>query len=245
MGYTINLKQVTPLHTNFMYNLKAAIPNTLTLLNLSCGALGLYFVFYENNLLYAVNLVFIAAFFDFLDGFVARLLNVQGELGKQLDSLADMVTFGLLPGAMAWGIGAQHSWTILLCLLIPAFSALRLAKFNIDTRQSTGFIGVPTPMNALLWCGIVIGTDNFLWIQEAMTNPLVFAVIVTLSSLLLVTEIPLMALKFKKFDKELKLKLAIFVLPSIALMLLFNLSALILVYLLYIISSIFLKFAIK
>lgn len=245
MGYTINLKQVTPLHTNFMFNLKASIPNLLTLLNLSCGALGLYFIFYENNLVYAVNLVFIAAIFDFLDGFVARLLKVQGELGKQLDSLADMVTFGLLPGAMAWAIGAQHSWAIVLCLLIPAFSALRLAKFNIDTRQSTGFIGVPTPMNALLWCGIVIGTDNYFWIQEAMTNPLVFGVFVTLSSLLLVSEIPLMALKFKKFDKELKLKLTIFILPSTALLLLFNLPALILVYLLYIISSIFLKFAIK
>lgn len=228
-----------------MNTIKATIPNTLTLLNLSCGALGLYFIFYENNLVYAVNLVFIAAIFDFLDGFVARLLKVQGELGKQLDSLADMVTFGLLPGAMAWAIGAQHSWSIILCLLIPAFSALRLAKFNIDTRQSTGFIGVPTPMNALLWCGIVVGTDNYLWIQEALTNPVIFGIIVTTSSLLLISEIPLMALKFKKFDKELKFKLVLFILPATALLLLFKLPALILVYLLYIISSIFLKFAIK
>lgn len=228
-----------------MNHIKASVPNTLTLLNLSCGALGLYFVFYENNLSYAVNLVFIAAFFDFLDGFVARLLKVQGELGKQLDSLADMVTFGLLPGAMAWAIGAQHSWVILLSLFIPAFSALRLAKFNIDTRQTSGFIGVPTPMNALLWCGIVIGSDEFTWIQEAMSDPLFFGIIVTVSSLLLVSEIPLMALKFKKLDKELKLKLAIFILPAVVLLILFNLSALILVYLLYIISSIFLRFAIK
>src|SRR5690606_22275630 len=102
--------------------MKKAIPNIITLLNLISGCIGLYFVLVQKDVSMAVYMVFIAAIFDFADGFVARALKVSGELGKQLDSLADMVTFGVLPGALAWSMSDYNSFAQFACLLIPAFS---------------------------------------------------------------------------------------------------------------------------
>lgn len=151
-------------------NWKIAIPNSLTMGNMLCGTIGIICSFHY-GLLAASIFMLIAAVLDFFDGMVARLLGVSGELGKQLDSLADMVTFGVLPGIMLFhyisiGFGEynvpifQRETTHLiweLCgLIVALFSDLRLAIFNIDTRQSDVFIGVPTPANALLIASIPI-----------------------------------------------------------------------------------------
>lgn len=157
-------------------NAMKAIPNLLTCLNLLCGCLGITMAFY-GKLDWAAYLVGIAAILDFLDGFVARILNAHSEIGKQLDSLADMVTFGVLPGIIMfhliqrtvipyvlatqtfefgslWNGEAFDPGPMgllpFLAFLIPVFSAIRLAIFNIDTRQSDSFIGLPTPANTIL-----------------------------------------------------------------------------------------------
>lgn len=145
-----------------MKKLKYIVPNTLTLANLLCGCMGIVYAFSE-HMLRASLCVGIALLADFLDGFTARLLNARSELGKQLDSLADMVTFGVLPGIMLFqmisiGFGEyfteiperDHLFAASLGFLIPLFAALRLGKFNIDEKQGDHFLGLPTPAVALL-----------------------------------------------------------------------------------------------
>jgi CDP-diacylglycerol--serine O-phosphatidyltransferase len=192
----------------------AFVPNLLTICNLCCGTVGIYFAFgYQIQM--ALLFMFAGAIFDFLDGFVARLLKVSGELGKQLDSLSDLVSFGLLPGVMVFSIQRQllfsavgsfdnflfYHWLFLLIpILIPALSSLRLAKFNIDTRQTKSFIGFPTPANALFFASvswtIVHGGDQ---LSAWLGQPFLIALLVVVFSLLLVSEIPLFALKFTSF----------------------------------------------
>jgi len=183
-------------------NIKNHIPNAITSMNLVCGCLGIIAVLTRvDGLIVAGYCIAGAAIFDFFDGFAARLLGVHSEMGKQLDSLADMVTFGVLPGLIlfvmihhAENAMANFQWPYLyfVSLFIPVFSALRLAKFNIDPRQSEVFIGLPTPANSLLvgslpFCGI----SNF--------HPFFLAGLSILMSFLLVAELPLFALKFKSF----------------------------------------------
>lgn len=146
------------------------IPNLFTLGNLFCGLVGVFLAF-NNGMHWAGVLIFIAAVFDFADGFVARLLNAQSELGKQLDSLADMVTFGVLPGVIMFNLilAAQGAYFTaypelegtkvgIACIgfLITLLSALRLAQFNIDDRQTENFIGLPTPAVAIFVAGLPI-----------------------------------------------------------------------------------------
>jgi len=161
---------------------KENIPNFITCLNLLCGCIGIVLAF-EGNLVWSAYLVGIAAVLDFLDGFTARILKVHSAIGKQLDSLADMVTFGVLPGVVMFNLLEQayfyelfsEYWTPLpndfremwydtrsinfvpyLAFLIPVFSAIRLAKFNLDSRQSDSFIGLPTPANSIFICSLVL-----------------------------------------------------------------------------------------
>ncbi|MCA6364898.1 MAG: CDP-diacylglycerol--serine O-phosphatidyltransferase [Bacteroidetes bacterium] len=198
------------------------IPNLFTLGNLLCGCLAIISAF-EGDLMWSAYLVGIAAVLDFFDGFVARLLNSSSPIGKELDSLADCVTFGVVPAIMTMvmvqkavfyskeGLGffeANH-WLTYFPLIIALFSALRLAKFNIDTRQSDSFIGVPTPANAMLIAAIPLmagwdGSADFaLRIAEVkpgfLLNPYFLMVLSLVMSLLLISELPLFALKFKKF----------------------------------------------
>ena len=181
------------------------IPNALTCANLLCGCVGIVEVFH-NNMLLSAGLIGLAAVFDFLDGFAARLLRVSSPIGKELDSLADMVTFGLLPSVIIYQLllrsvpGLDDLWIPNLAFALAVFSALRLAKFNVDPRQSDSFIGVPTPANALLvgslpfilrfhgdaWEPVIVNTTNLLLFTAVM-------------SYLLVAELPLFALKFKSF----------------------------------------------
>ncbi len=229
--------------------IKKQIPNTITLLNLLCGCLSIYSLIELQNIPYAVSFIFLGAIFDFFDGMVARLLKVQSPLGIQLDSLADVVTFGVAPGFLAFYLlKASCVWSSCLCsdllpfvaFLIPMLSAYRLGKFNIDKRQTTSFIGLPTPANALFWCGIALMRTNLVnqnVITDFFENPLVLTILVISFSILLVAEIPLFSLKFKNFkwsDNKFKF---IFLGLSIILFCFLQLLAISFVVLLYIILS--------
>ena len=173
---------------------KKHIPNLLTCCNLVCGSVGIVQVF-NNELHYAAYLIWAALIFDFLDGFVARLLKVHSPMGKELDSLADMVTFGLLPAAICFQILNNLTpliWLPYAGFLITIFSALRLAKFNIDERQADSFIGLPTPANTLFISSLIF-VDQ-LW----LTLPVLLSLIVVFSCLL-VAPLEMLALKFKHF----------------------------------------------
>ena len=195
--------------------MKSIVPNSLTALNLFCGCVAVL-SFLGEDYLFGVILVLVAAIADFLDGLVARLLKVQSELGKQLDSLADMVSFGFVPGVIVFKAltinfdlnrsylsGISNEYYIPLSgFLITVFSGLRLAKFNIDTRQSVSFIGLPTPANTLFFLTIPL-----IWIYETpeswayeltLNKPLIIGLTLVFSYLL-IAEIPLLALKFKGF----------------------------------------------
>lgn len=178
------------------------IPNALTCLNLLCGMAGIYYVL-EGRLFLGAYFIFAAAFFDFFDGFAARMLRVDSALGEQLDSLADMVTFGVLPAFIVFEMlqtTIPESLLPFLAFFIGIQSALRLAKFNIDTRQSDSFIGVPTPANALLLSTLPFLADEYLWAERLIYNPYFLLVFSLAFALLLTAELPLIALKFKNFS---------------------------------------------
>ena len=180
-------------------NLKAQLPNFITLLNLLSGVLGILWVL-EGQPLYGAYFVILSATFDFFDGFAARLLKVQSELGKELDSLADVVSFGVLPGILLYSLTKSQTEASFLpycTLIIPMLSAYRLAKFNLDTRQSDRFIGLPTPANALLLTTIPYLAARWPELSPWLSSPIALVVIAWLTSLLLVAELPLIALKFK------------------------------------------------
>ncbi len=182
------------------------IPNTITCCNLISGCVATAFAF-EGNARMALLMIIVGAIFDFFDGMSARLLHVSSPIGKELDSLADDVTFGVAPATMVFTLLYQvsipealdgvRSLLPYLAFLIAAFSAIRLAKFNLDERQTTSFIGLPTPANALFWGSLIVGGGNRL-AHLPYALPVVLCLIV-LSCWLLVAEIPLFALKFKQW----------------------------------------------
>ena len=177
------------------------IPNTITSMNLLCGALGVIFAF-NGSLDIAFYLMIAGAVCDFCDGLSARLLKAYSPMGKELDSLADLITFGLLPSVMMYRRllegGVTGFWTY-APLIIVVFSALRLAKFNVDERQSENFLGLPTPACAM-WCGsLIYAADHGVMSIANMlhdTNLIIVSSVVL--SLLLVSEIPMFSFKFKK-----------------------------------------------
>ena len=180
-------------------NLKAQLPNFITLLNLLSGVLGILWVL-EGQLLYGAYFVILSAGFDFLDGFAARLLKVQSDMGKELDSLADVVSFGVLPGILLYSLTKTQTDSQslpYLTLIVPMLSAYRLAKFNLDTRQSDRFIGLPTPANALLLSTLPHLVAHWPELAPWVTSPIALVVIAWVASILLVSELPLIALKFK------------------------------------------------
>ena len=180
------------------------IPNTLTCCNLVSGCVATSFAFSGDARL-ALLWIIIGAVFDFFDGMSARLLNVSSPIGKELDSLADDVTFGVAPATIIFSelkvmdypaiMEATRSWLPYFAYVVAAFSALRLAKFNLDERQTTSFIGLPTPANALLW-GSLIATRTD-WVESSTMMLPVMLLLICLSSWLLVCELPMFALKFK------------------------------------------------
>jgi CDP-diacylglycerol---serine O-phosphatidyltransferase len=192
--------------------LKKHIPNFITTLNLFSGCIGII-VALQYRVDYAAYFIALAAFFDFMDGMAARILHVKSEIGKELDSLADVVSFGILPGIIIYQLMAHSPNTpafgsflsifSLIALIIPILSAVRLAKFNLDTRQTTSFIGLPVPANALFLGSLPLikmqagHSDSLSWLTAITDNYYVLAIIAIVMSLLLVTEIPLISLKFR------------------------------------------------
>jgi CDP-diacylglycerol--serine O-phosphatidyltransferase len=179
--------------------MKKHIPNTITCLNLISGCIATYWAF-QGDYRMALLFIVIGAVFDFFDGMVARLLHVSSPIGKELDSLADDITFGFAPSAIIFSY-LSHL-TSYISLLIPylafimaAFSALRLAKFNLDERQALGFIGLPTPANALFWGALIGGLQGYDIHFEGIEWCIIAGVFI--SSYLLISEIPMFALKFK------------------------------------------------
>lgn len=236
-----------------MFSIKKHIPNTITSGNLLCGCLAIVSAL-NGDLVWSAYLVGIAAVLDFFDGFTARLLNVHSEIGKQLDSLADMVTFGVVPGILLFKMllstvtsycGIPEGIFIYLpyiAFIIPIFSAIRLAKFNIDTRQSSSFIGVPTPANAILICSLPliqsfqhhIGNFN---VNSIIGNVWFLTALSVVMSFLLIAELPLFALKFKNFgwpDNKIRYS---FLIISIIMLVLFQFIAIPFIIFLYVILS--------
>jgi CDP-diacylglycerol--serine O-phosphatidyltransferase len=183
--------------------IKAQIPNLLTLLNLFSGVIGIIWIL-EGNILSGAYFVLISAGFDFLDGFAARLLKVQSDMGKELDSLADVVSFGVLPGLILFMMTKNQtqadSYLPYLTLIVPMLSAYRLAKFNLDTRQSDRFIGLPTPANALFLSTLPYLALQWPLVEQWLSSPLILASLAWIFAILLVVEIPLIALKFKSLS---------------------------------------------
>lgn len=186
---------------------KKHLPNAITCANLFSGCLGIVFTF-QHNLLFAAYAIFLAAIFDFFDGFAARMLKSFSGIGKDLDSLADMVSFGILPATILYELLLQapqvehfSEYLNYIAFLIPVFSALRLAKFNSDERQAEIFIGLPTPANAILIASFpLILLQGNLFYREYILNPFFLWCFTLIMCSLLVAEIPLMSLKFKSTD---------------------------------------------
>lgn len=230
-------------------SIKKHIPNAITCLNLLCGCIATVYVF-NGDLIVATYFVWIAAILDFFDGMAARLLNVHSEIGKQLDSLADMVSFGVVPGAMMFkiinhqmitcGADSDNSATIsFIGFIITIFSAIRLAKFNIDTRQNESFIGLPTPANTLFISSfpLILKSDNLFLIE--LLNNFYFLISVTIiCSYLLIAKLPLFALKFKSFGFKGNKIRYIFLAISLIMLIIFQVIAIPFIILLYIILSV-------
>ncbi len=218
------------------------LPNFLTLCNLLCGCAGLFLVA-RHDLLTAAYLIWLATLFDFADGLAARALRVYSELGKQLDSLADMISFGVLPAFIMLSLIRQFApenlnYLAFTAFLIAVFSALRLAIFNIDTRQSHSFIGLPTPANALLISSfpIIISSDTG-FLAAGLSQYYVLIALSVALSLLLVAPVELMALKFKSMRWKNNWLRYIFAAVSLILLALLQATAIPVIFVLYFIVS--------
>jgi CDP-diacylglycerol--serine O-phosphatidyltransferase len=219
--------------------LKKYIPNTITCLNLISGCIATYWAFqsdYELALLFIV----IGAVFDFFDGMSARLLHVSSPIGKELDSLADDITFGFAPSAIVFSylstLTANSHWLIAyFAFVMAAFSALRLAKFNLDERQAMGFIGLPTPANALFWGALIVGCGDRLATLPFMSLIIVAGTLI--SCYLLVSEIPMFALKFKTWGWKGNEVKYIFLLTCIPLLLIFQVTGIAIIIAWYVVLS--------
>ena len=224
------------------------IPNTITCFNLASGCFATIMAL-QGDLKAAIIWIIIAAIFDFSDGLAARLLKAYSPLGKELDSLSDVVSFGVAPGMslyvlLATAVGSLEisgiSWLPYLAFVIPVFSGLRLAKFNVDERQSTSFIGMPVPAHALLW-----GSLSYV-LQQFITNHALYILIACLiasmaTSYLLVSEVPMFSMKVKSLKWKGNELRYILIVCGLLFLLLFGFLGIAGTMLLYIILSLFNK----
>ena len=245
--------------------MKKYIPNLITSLNLLSGCLAILFVI-SGDLVIASLLVILGMFFDFFDGLVARLLQVQSEIGKQLDSLADMVSFGVVPGLIMFqllhkaiapqaletgfenveiikGLASGMSFIPFIGMLIIIASAFRLAKFNIDIRQTDIFIGLPTPANTLLIISLplIFEFQYTAFIESVIFNQWFLIGLTIISSFLLNTELSLFALKFKTWDFSANKIRYVFIAICILAILLLKFIAIPIIISLYILTSLIWK----
>lgn len=232
----------------------SCIPNAITLMNALSGCLSITFAF-TGSLTLAGLFILVAAVFDFFDGMAARLLKVSSAIGKELDSLADDISFGVAPSAIAFMIVSQQLnadgtgfvqlplGIMAICLLpflMAAFSALRLAKFNLDERQTDKFIGLPTPANAMVWASLPFILEynaNGFFAQHVIV-PQILIPLALVMSFLLVCELPLFSLKFKTWDFGSNKIRYIFLLLSLVLIIFLHFAAIPAIILLYVLMSV-------
>lgn len=221
---------------------RAYLPNLLTLCNLLCGCIGLVFVS-NGSLAIAAYLIWAAAALDFADGLIARALKAYSDIGKELDSLADMVSFGVLPAYIMFALmDAQTAQPYLpfIAFLIAAFSALRLAIFNVDTRQSHAFMGVPTPANALLISSfpLILNYYDHLLFAQLLNNPWVLTGLILLLSYLLIARVELLAFKFKQTAWQGNEARYLFMITTVLLFILLKVAAIPVIFVLYLSISV-------
>lgn len=225
-------------------NITRHIPNTVTCCNLFSGCIASVMAFnadYDKAILFII----LGAIFDFFDGMLARLFSVSGPLGKELDSLADDITFGFAPSVIVFSLLKEMKYPDFLmplvdiipyfAFIIAVFSALRLGKFNIDTRQTSSFIGLPTPANALFWGSLVVGGHDF--ITSSSNNVIYLLILILFMSLLLVSELHMFSLKFKSLSWKKNKISYIFLIICIPLLVIFGISGFAAVILWYILLS--------
>ena len=219
--------------------MKKHIPNTITCCNLISGCIATFWAF-QSDYQMALLFIVIGAVFDFFDGMSARLLGVSSPIGKELDSLADCITFGFAPSAIVFSfLFSSHihlPYVPFVAFIMAAFSALRLAKFNLDERQALGFIGLPTPANALFWGSLIAGSGE--WIANIPYAPYLILLGTFISCYLLISEIPMFALKFKHWGWKGNDIKYIFLLTCIPLLIFLRISGLAAIIAWYIILSI-------
>lgn len=229
------------------------VPNTITCLNLFSGCISCVMAF-EGQYFLSALFVLLAAVFDFLDGMFARLLSAYSNIGKELDSLADVVSFGLAPGMVLFNWlnqSAGNEYLSYIAFLIPVFSALRLAKFNVDERQSTSFIGLPTPANAIFFVSLLAVVDpsvpmpgwvNLSFLSAIVGNQWVLIGLIVLFSYLLVCELPMFSLKFKNLSWNDNKPRFVLITISVLLFVFFQLLAFPFIILCFILMSLFFFF---
>ena len=221
-------------------SIKKHIPNTITCCNRISGCIATFWAF-QGRCDLALLFIVIGAVFDFFDGMSARLLGVSSPIGKELDSLADCITFGFAPSAIVYEYLRPDTELLpFIVFIMAAFSALRLAKFNLDERQALGFIGLPTPANALFWGSLIVGAGDWMKSAPFISSNLSLVILAGsfISCYLLVAEIPMFALKFKHWGwkgNEIKY---IFLLTCIPLLAFLGISGLAAIIAWYIILSI-------
>jgi CDP-diacylglycerol--serine O-phosphatidyltransferase len=232
--------------------LKRSLPDLFTLANLLFGCIGIMLVLKGEPVL-ACYTILISGVFDFFDGMIARALKINNPHGKDLDSLADVVSFGVLPGFLAmslingsddaifdkiWLMGFETTDGLSLlsyvAFLIPVLSAYRLAKFNHDTRQTDSFIGLPTPANALFWCGLVVGIDSGIW--WLIATPVFIVFLSVFFSFLLLAPLPMFSFKMKNFgwaDNRLRYIFLLCCLPVLIMLQVAGLAAIVVLFILF------------
>ena len=224
------------------------IPNTITCCNLFSGCVATCMAF-SGEPGKALLFIILGAVFDFFDGMTARLLHVSSPIGKELDSLADDVTFGVAPATMVYSLLYTLNYPAWLeglrgvlpyvAFVMAAFAALRLAKFNLDERQTTSFIGLPTPANALFWGSLIVGAGTRL--QQASWSWAVVLVLIALSCWIMVSEVPMFALKFKQWGWRGNEVRYVFLLSCVPLLLVFGISAFAIIIVWYVVLSIIVR----
>ena len=217
-----------------MFMITKHIPNTITSLNLFSGSVGVVMAFQANYQI-ALACMLLAAVFDFCDGLSARALHAYSSIGKELDSLADVVSFGFLPATMVYQmltVASDNAYLPFAAYIITVFSALRLAKFNVDERQTSSFIGLATPANAIFWAGLAASYHPY-----AEAYPYAVIILILLMSFLLVAEIPFFSLKFKNLKWKDNSIRFIFLIVSVVLLLVLRLDAFMWIILAYILMA--------
>ena len=182
-------------------SIKKHIPNTITCANLLSGVLAIVYTLQERNLECAAWCIVLAAVFDFFDGLVARALGVTSPIGKDLDALADVVSFGVAPALLVYqGLSTLSGGSMLAygVFILPAFAALRLAKFNHDERQTMSFLGLPVPSNALFWIGASFALESIQYTIGPQLTLITYLVLAVLFSALMVSDLPMFSFKLKK-----------------------------------------------